>query len=147
MKRRDFIKTSCLACLGGSTFLLTLQACSKAYYAQQIDLVGNKLIIKKTEFVEIKKEASSYRNMVVAKHGKLGFPIALFRLSEDQYSAVYLECTHQGNEVSPHGNFLVCDAHGSEFDNQGKVLHGPAEKPLRTFMVSSDSEKIYINLG
>lgn len=147
MERRDFIRTSCLACLGGSTILTTLTGCSSAYYAKQVDFKQNNLVIKKSEFVEIKKDKKTNRNVIVAKYERLGFPIALFRLGEDQYSAVYLECTHQGNEVQPHGDYLVCEGHGSEFDNKGKVTQGPAEKPLRTFMVKTDQENIYIDLS
>lgn len=147
MKRRDFIRTSCLSCIGGSTLTLALQGCSSAYYAKQIDLKQNELVIKKSEFIEIKKDKQSMRNVIVAKYEKLGFPIAIFRLDENQYSAIYLECTHQGNEVQPHGNYLVCEGHGSEFDNKGKVTQGPAEKALRTFEVKTDQENIYINLA
>lgn len=147
MKRRDFIRTSCLSCIGGSALTLALQGCSSAYYAKQIDLKQNELVIKKSEFIEIKKDKQSMRNVIVAKYEKLGFPIAIFRLDENQYSAIYLECTHQGNEVQPHGNYLVCEGHGSEFDNKGKVTQGPAEKALRTFAVKTDQENIYINLA
>jgi Rieske Fe-S protein len=147
MKRRDFIRTSCLSCISGSALTLALQGCSSAYYAKQIDLKQNELVIKKSEFIEIKKDKQSMRNVIVAKYEKLGFPIAIFRLDENQYSAIYLECTHQGNEVQPHGNYLVCEGHGSEFDNKGKVTQGPAEKALRTFEVKTDQENIYINLA
>ncbi|PWK17088.1 Rieske-like 2Fe-2S protein [Arcicella aurantiaca] len=147
MERRDFIRTNCLACLGWSTILTTLTGCISAYYAKQVDFKQNNLIVKKSEFVEIKKDKKIIRNVIVAKYEKLGFPIALFRLGEEQYSAVYLECTHQGNEVQPHGDYLVCEGHGSEFDNKGKVTQGPAEKPLRTFMVKTDQENIYIDLS
>ena len=147
MKRRDFIRTSCLSCIGGSALTLALQGCSSAYYAKQIDLKQNELVIKKSEFVEIKKDKQSIRSVIVAKYEKLGFPIAIFRLDENQYSAIYLECTHQGNEVQPHGNYLVCEGHGSEFDNKGKVTQGPAEKALRTFAVKTDQENIYIILA
>jgi Rieske Fe-S protein len=147
MKRRDFIRTSCLSCISGSAITLALQGCSSAYYAKQIDLKQNELVIKKSEFIEIRKDKQSMRNVIVAKYEKLGFPIAIFRLDENQYSAIYLECTHQGNEVQPHGNYLVCEGHGSEFDNKGKVTQGPAEKALRTFAVKTDKENIYINLA
>ena len=56
MKRRDFIRTSCLSCIGGSALTIALQGCSSAYYAQQVALKENNLVIKKTEFIEIKKE-------------------------------------------------------------------------------------------
>ncbi len=147
MERREFIRTGCLACLSGSILTVALQGCSSAYYAKQIELKENSLVVKKNEFIEIKKEQQNMRNVVVAKYEKLAFPIAVFRLGEDQYSAVYLECTHQGNEVQPHGNYLVCEGHGSEFDNKGQVTQGPAEDPLRTFVVKTDKENIYISLS
>ncbi len=147
MERREFIRTGCLACIGGSTLMLSLQGCSTAYYAKQVEFKQNNLVVKKSEFIEIKKDKETIRNVVVAKYEKLGFPIAVFRLGEDQYSAVYLECTHQGNEVQPHGSYLVCEGHGSEFDSLGKVTQGPAEDPLRTFVVKTDKENIYIILS
>ena len=146
MKRRDFIRTSCLTCLGGSILSSALTACSSTYYAKQVDFKQNNLVIKKSEFVEIKKDKQITRNVVVAKYEKLGFPIAIFRVGEDKYNAIYLECTHQGNEVQPQGDYLVCEGHGSEFDSKGQVTQGPAEKPLRVFPVKTDDENIYIIL-
>lgn len=94
MKRRDFIRTSCISCITGGAFAVALQSCSSAYYAQNVSLKQNELVIKKSEFIEIKKEKKNIRTVIVAKYEKLGFPIALFRLSDDQYTAIYLECTH-----------------------------------------------------
>lgn len=147
MQRRNFIRTGCLACIGGGVITTLLQGCSSAYYAKQVDFKQNSLVVKKSEFVEIKKDKQTLRNVVVAKYEKLPFPIAIFRLGDDKYSAVYLECTHQGNEVQPQGDYLVCDGHGSEFDNQGNVTQGPAEKALRKFVVNTDKENIYVVLG
>lgn len=147
MKRRDFIRTSCFTCIGGSALAVALQGCSSAYYAKQVTLNENNLVVSKAEFIEIKKDVKSERNVIVVKHEKLGFPIAVFRLADNQYSAIYLECTHQGNEVQPHGDYLVCEGHGSEFDNKGNVLQGPAEKPLRVFPLKTDGDHIYISLA
>jgi Rieske Fe-S protein len=147
MERREFIRTGCLACIGGSTLALSLQSCSSAHYAKQLEFKQNSLIVKKSEFIDLKKDKQATRNVVVAKYEKLAFPIAIFRLNENEYSAVYLECTHQGNEVQPQGDYLVCDGHGSEFDNKGKVTQGPADEPLRSFPVKVDKENIYIVLS
>jgi len=147
MQRRNFIRTGCLACLGSTPIATVLQSCSSAYYAKQVDFKKNSLVVKKSEFIELKKDKQTLRNVVVAKYEKLAFPIAVFRLGDDKYSAVYLECTHQGNEVQPQGDYLVCDGHGSEFDNQGTVTQGPAEEPLRKFVVTADKENIYIALS
>jgi cytochrome b6-f complex iron-sulfur subunit len=86
------------------------------------------------------------RQFVALKIEKVSFPIVLYRMSDDAYSALYLKCTHQGCEVRPNDQLLACPCHGSEFDRQGKVLEGPAEKPLKKFPVETDAENIYITL-
>jgi cytochrome b6-f complex iron-sulfur subunit len=41
-------------------------------------------------------------------------------------------CTHQGCTVewNTEKNQFICPCHGSQFDSQGKVIRGPAGKPL-----------------
>ncbi len=50
------------------------------------------------------------------------------------------ECTHRGgplNEGDLDGNIITCPFHGSRFDvTTGKVVKGPAEKPVQTFKVT-----------
>jgi Rieske Fe-S protein len=77
---------------------------------------------------------------------QLQYPIYVFRFSENNYTALYMQCTHQGNELTAYGEKLVCSAHGSEFDNTGNVTNGPASKPLRTFPIKLGSQNILISL-
>lgn len=76
----------------------------------------------------------------------LEFPIYLYRFSDNEYTALLMKCTHQGNELQASGNHLHCSVHGSEFNNKGVVAQGPAERNLRSFKVSFDNEKIFIDL-
>lgn len=39
-------------------------------------------------------------------------------------------CTHMGCTVAPSGDELHCPCHGSVYDATGKVVHGPAPRPL-----------------
>jgi cytochrome b6-f complex iron-sulfur subunit len=55
--------------------------------------------------------------------------VALLREGETVY-ALSLVCTHLGCSVTVTADGLVCPCHGSRFDRQGKVLHGPADRPL-----------------
>lgn len=86
------------------------------------------------------------RQYIIVTNDKLEFPIYLYRFSDNTYSALFMKCTHQGNELQASGDHLHCSAHGSEFNNMGVVAHGPAEKNLRSFKVTSDNEKIFIDL-
>ena len=55
--------------------------------------------------------------------------LVLFRDSEGFY-AVSLVCTHLGCTVARSKAGFACPCHGSRFDNMGKVVAGPAPRPL-----------------
>ena len=60
--------------------------------------------------------------------------LALVRDSGGVY-ALSLVCTHLGCTVTVSADHLSCPCHGSEFDRQGKVLKGPADRPLQRLKV------------
>lgn len=146
MNRKNFIKTCVYACLGGTTMLELIQSCTSAYYFAQTTIDKNKIIIKKTEFLKKEKEIITERKFVLVRSEKFTYPIGIYKINENEYSALLLQCTHKGCELQPQGNFLVCPCHGSEFDNRGIVQNPPAEENLKTFKTSTDNENIYIYL-
>jgi Rieske Fe-S protein len=46
-----------------------------------------------------------------------------------------LRCTHLGCRVRAEGDAFVCPCHGSRFDRNGALLHGPAVTALRRLQV------------
>jgi len=50
--------------------------------------------------------------------------------TESGFSALSLVCTHLGCSVSGDEQGFACPCHGSRFDLDGKVMQGPATKPL-----------------
>jgi Rieske Fe-S protein len=94
----------------------------------------------------MKKDRPMTRPFIIVRNERLEFPIYLYRFSDDEYAALLMKCTHQGNELSAAGDHLYCSAHGSEFNNRGVVAQGPAEKNLRTFKVTSEGDKLLIDL-
>lgn len=66
--------------------------------------------------------------------------VALVRRGEKVY-ALSLVCTHLGCTVGVTPDGLVCPCHGSRFDREGKVLEGPADKPLERYRVEADGEQ------
>ena len=146
MDRKEFIKTCGFACLSGTALAALLQGCGSANYFAQTTLLNNQLSIKKTEFITTAKSQTEWRKYVLVKTEQLNFPICLFRMADDNFNALLMECTHKGCELQPHGNYLTCPCHGSEFSNTGKVQNPPAEQDLRTFQTSTDHENIYIHL-
>jgi Rieske Fe-S protein len=145
MEKREFIRTACLACIGGTLTSLLLSSCKSVHYVTGT-LENNQLVLKKADFVQTAKDKTTYRQWVLVKSEKLSFPVGVFRFSEQEFAASYLECTHQGCEVAPQGSYLQCPCHGSEYDNRGKVQQGPAEENLKTFQIKTDDANIYILL-
>ncbi|HUG40550.1 MAG TPA: Rieske (2Fe-2S) protein [Longimicrobiales bacterium] len=67
-----------------------------------------------------------------------GFSAQVYVLStEGGYAALSPICTHLGCTVEIQGARLECPCHGSTYDRGGRVLRGPAERPLRSFPVRS----------
>ena len=56
-------------------------------------------------------------------------------------------CTHRGCTVNVEGPALVCPCHGSRYDREGRVLRGPAERPLGRFDVVLAEGVLEIDLG
>lgn len=141
MNRRNFTKT-CITCLSASFIAPLITACQATNYVSGV-IDQNGISLSTSEF---KKEQEVAREYVIVRNDALQFPIYLYRFSDNEYTALLMKCTHQGNELQAAGDHLHCSAHGSEFNNKGMVAQGPAEKSLRTFNVTVQADKIFIDL-
>lgn len=122
-----------------------LSSCQATHYVSgTVEQTG--ISVLKSEFTFIKKEETLTRIYIIVQNDKLEFPIYLYRFSENEYSALWMKCSHQGAELQASGDHLQCPSHGSEFNNKGIVSNGPAEKNLRSFPIYVTSEKIIIDL-
>lgn len=129
------------ACLGTISLGLFLKGCASTK-SIAAPLKADNLILAKTDFIK----GDGFYDYIVIRNAQLRFPMAVFRFSEVRYTAIYLQCSHQGNELNVYGDKLVCSAHGSEFDPSGRVTHGPATNPLRSFPVQIEDNNILISL-
>ena len=141
MQRKNFIKTCGLACLGTTALGLFLQGCTSIKNIS-VPLADGNLVLAKIDFLK----NGGFYNYIVVNNSQLRFPIVIFRFSEEKYSALYLQCSHQGNELNVYGDKLVCSAHGSEFDNKGNATKGPAADPLLSLPVQIGNNNILISL-
>jgi Rieske Fe-S protein len=144
MDRRTFTK-SCIACIAGASFVPMFSSCQSTHYASGI-IEPNGLSVSKSEFTYSKKDQPMMREYIIVRNDKLEFHIYLYRFSDNEYSALLMKCSHQGNELQASGDHLHCSAHGSEFNNMGVVAQGPAENNLRSFKVTENNERIFIDL-
>lgn len=106
----------------------------------------DELIVDIKNFIQLNENKSSLKDYIVVQNEILQFPICVFRFNENEYSALWMKCTHQGNEVQVYGDRLECPAHGSVFDNRGTVQQGPADKALRTFPITIEKDRLRISL-
>jgi Rieske Fe-S protein len=143
--RRGFLKSCGYACLGGAAMTALLQSCAEGRFISG-ELIDSNVYVNISDFQISKKGQTTYRNHLIIQNEKLKYPIALFRYTESEYSALLMQCTHQGAELQVFGDKLVCAAHGSEFSDKGLVAQGPAEVALRSFPVNIESNKLRISL-
>lgn len=73
-----------------------------------------------------------------------GNPIIVARPATDTAVAFSAICTHQGCTVAPAGSELDCPCHGSRYSaTTGKVLGGPAPKPLPSIPVTVRGGQVF----
>ena len=70
-----------------------------------------------------------------------GYPNMLMKKSDGLVSAISMLCTHVccQCEYSSSSSEIFCPCHGSAFDQNGKVLRGPASVPLPSVELSIDA--------
>ena len=104
------------------------------------------ITIDKDDFKIKQKGGTAYSSFVIVRNEILKYPICIYRMNNDEYTALWMRCTHQGAELQASGDVLQCSAHGSEFNSKGQVRNGPANTALRTFPVTVTNNEIFIDL-
>lgn len=145
MNRKDFIKNCGFACMGGAGIAALLQGCTSTRIISS-KISGDDLVIPVSDFEIRKGEEKYYRKYIVVQNDILQYPVCVFRNTEHEYTALWMQCTHQGTELQVFGDKLQCPAHGSEFSSQGVVQNGPADRKLRTFPVRMENNQLKISL-
>lgn len=145
MHRREFIKTGCTACLSLTVLSTLVSSCMATKYIGG-ELGKDGLAIPKKEFEVQQKGGTAYSSFIIIRNEALQYPICVYRISDQEYSALWMKCTHQGAELQASGDVLQCPAHGSEFSNKGAVINGPADTSLRTFPVTINNNELFIDL-
>ncbi|MEN3026822.1 MAG: Rieske 2Fe-2S domain-containing protein [Chlorobiota bacterium] len=72
-----------------------------------------------------------------------GRDVLIIRLGQTEFVAFSVVCTHMGCDVDhPAGDVIPCPCHGAQFAvRDGRVLRGPAERPLRRFPCEYDAAR------
>ena len=142
MERRLFIKSSCNVCMlaAAGYFLPKLTGCSPASYAVfKTELVDKKITMPLTMFdqsaIQFVRPKGWYYDIAVQKN------------TDNTYSALLLQCTHQENQLTPIGNNgYNCSLHGSQFDKNGAVKKGPAQQSLERYNTLIENNNLIIEI-
>lgn len=143
MNRKNFILKSCAAFIGATSVTALLSSCATTRIVNG-KLTKDGLLVDVKEFTL--KGINKFRLYIVVRSEELQFPICVYRFSDTEYSAIWMQCAHQGAELNVAGDYLQCPAHGSEYDNRGRVTNGPADRNLRTFPVTINNNQLFIDL-
>ncbi len=145
MDRRNFIKHSCTACLSVTALAAVVSSCTPTrYISGRLNKDG--LTISKDDFKIRQKGGTAYSTFIIVRNDALQYPVCIYRFNDQEYSALWMKCAHQGAELQAAGDMLQCPAHGSEFNNKGEVTSGPAINNLRIFPVTVNNNELFIDL-
>ena len=119
ISRRSLITGVCaVVALGGSEVPAAANAAVKK-------LPGGKLSVKLKELPALSAVGGAMRIGSIK-----GVPVGIARVGANKYTAFNLRCPHQGVTVSRTESGWMCNAHNSEFENDGDLVLGPAATGL-----------------
>lgn len=127
--RRQFVT------LAGAALAVTVLPGCASLVATPVTPVGGSIRLALRNFPQLARPGG------YVKLAPSGAATPLYVLAVDQgYAALSPVCTHQGCIVNIQGAELVCPCHASAFDREGRVLRGPAERPLRRLPATLTAE-------
>ena len=127
MRRRDFLALGVAAA--------SLAGCAGARYVVPRAASGRLAV----PLAELEREGQ-----VFIQAPDMQRPVYVRRLPSGELVAVLASCTHQGCQPEPVADRLACPCHGSEFAFDGRVLQGPAERPLTRYEVTVDGSELVV---
>lgn len=145
MNRRNFIIQSCAACLAAGALSTIVSSCNTSKYITG-KLIKDGLTIHKNSFKTSRNGKAGFLTALVIRNETLKYPLYVYRFTDTEYVALWMQCTHQGAELQAFGDSLQCPAHGSEFDKRGNVTSGPADRNLKKFPVTVQDDELFIDL-
>ncbi|MGB9377858.1 MAG: Rieske 2Fe-2S domain-containing protein [Mycobacteriales bacterium] len=79
---------------------------------------------------------------VLVTDKKTGEQVHVLQPTAGTFECLSAICTHTGCTVAWQSNLFNCPCHGSQFDEHGKVLNGPAARPLPVIPVRVEGDSV-----
>lgn len=134
MKRRQFVEFA-----AGALALGSLPGCA-SLVATQVSPMNGAIRLAVRNYPQL-ESPGGYLKLRTTTDGALLYVLAV---GDGRFIVVSPVCTHLQCIVNVEGERLVCPCHGSTYDRTGRVLRGPAERPLAQFpaRLTDDGELI-----
>jgi Rieske Fe-S protein len=138
--RRKFLESACKTCLIASAgFIISdLAACTPATQLYRLPITD--------ETVRIPVKAFAKEPLQLIRPDGWLYDIAVSKISPENYEALFMQCTHQKNQLMSDGSGFICTLHGSRFRKDGTVKKGPAEQSLKKFTTRIEQDQLVILL-
>jgi cytochrome b6-f complex iron-sulfur subunit len=135
----------------GGTALVVLPTLCGGCTSERVTVVdfppveNNAIVLSLDEFPELAAVGGS----VVGKASGRASPLVIAHFEDGKFAALDATCTHMQCTVTYNALNLTldCPCHDSSYELDGRVLGGPAPRPLRTFTTSFDGTKLTITLA
>lgn len=140
--RRDFLLDSCRFCFLIATAgagMTLIDGCKTTKTVTGTTTDDKKLKIPLSSF-------SSHPHVLVRQPNSDNMIFAE-KKSDGTYEALSMVCTHKGQPLTLQNNQLYCSTHGSTFDFDGNVTHGPAARSLKSYPVSATDTDLLIDVN
>jgi Rieske Fe-S protein len=139
--RREFCTQACraigLAAVGG-TLTTALQGCAGVASGSAVSAPALPVLAATaasggiTLAVDASSPLATVGGAALVQSSRGSFLVS--RTGPDTFSAVTAVCTHQACTVTSFADRnYVCPCHGSRYDTAGRVVNGPAARPLQSF--------------
>lgn len=144
MKRREFVSW-----VGVSGVVSALPATVTACGQQQASTSQVPAASPRTDGFEVAGTVADLDKNGQLLNEKMGLGKALVvRETGNQLLAVDPTCNHAGCSVEWKADqTFVCPCHASKFANDGKLLQGPATKPLALYTAKIEGDQILVRKG
>lgn len=135
LDRREFVATCAVLCagvLGGCVAMVT----------HPVPVANGRVRISLAQYPELARPEGALKVLPA------GAPEPIYVLSTpDGFAALSPICTHRGCTVDVNGARLVCPCHGSTYDRDGRVLKGPAQRPLARYPVTRAGDVLIVEVS
>ena len=75
------------------------------------------------------------------------YDLAIQKKTDGSFLVLVMMCTHASQPLTKTGNKYYCTLHGSQFDHEGHVTKGPAEKNLVQLNTLTTADNLNIHLN